>query len=215
MDDKKLRQDIIDALDWDPSVDSANIGVAVDDSVATLSGSVPNYAQKLAAQRIAQRVRGVAAIADEIEVRYAGSTIQTDADIAHRALQVLDWDVVLPDGAVKVKISKGYVTLSGEVNWDYQRRAAEADVRRLAGVVGVTNRIEIKSRVSPADVSQRIKDALKRDAEIEASHVQVSVTGDKVRLDGKVHSLPEQQAVHRAVWSAPGVRVVDDHVRIG
>jgi len=215
MDDKQLRQNVIDALDWDPSVDSANIGVAVDDGVVTLTGSVANYAQKLTAERIAQRIKGVTAIADEIDVHYAGSVVHTDSDIAQRAVQVLDWDVVLPDDAVKVKVSKGYVTLSGEVNWDYQRRSAEADVRKLGGVVGVINAIDIRNRVSPADVTKRIMDALKRDAEIEASHIQVSVQGSKVRLDGKVHSLPEQQAVHRAVWAAPGVQHVDDHVRIG
>jgi osmotically-inducible protein OsmY len=215
MEDKKLRKDIIDALDWDPSVDSANIGVAVDDGVATLSGAVPNYAQKLAAQRIAQRVRGVTAIADEIEVRYPGSTSHTDADIAQRAVQVLDWDIVLPDQAVKVKVSKGYVTLTGEVHWDYQRRSAEADVRKLAGVIGVINKIELRSVVSPADVSKRIKDALKRDAEVEAANIHISVADGKVRLDGKVHSLPEQQAIYRAVWSAPGVRLVENHVHVG
>ncbi len=215
MEDKKLRKDIIDALDWDPSVNSANIGVAVDDGVATLSGAVPNYAQKLAAQRIAQQVRGVTAIADEIEVRYPGSTSHTDADIAQRAVQVLDWDIVLPDQAVKVKVSKGYVTLTGEVHWDYQRRSAEADVRKLAGVIGVINKIELRSVVSPADVSKRIKDALKRDAEVEAANIHISVADGKVRLDGKVHSLPEQQAIYRAVWSAPGVRLVENHVHVG
>ena len=188
MDNKDLRQKIIDALDWDPSVDSANIGVAVDDGVAVLSGHVPNYAQKLAAERIAKRVKGVSAIAAEIEVRYPGASGQADEDIAHRAVQMLNWDVMLPDRAVQVKVSKGWVTLEGQVDWEYQRRAAEADVRKLGGVVGVTNQITLKTRVQPADVSRRIEEALKREAELEAGQVRISVLDGKVTLDGKVHS---------------------------
>lgn len=215
MDDKILRQDIIDALDWDPSVDSANIGVAVDNGVAVLSGHVPNYAQKLAAERIVKSVKGVSAIADEIAVRYPGVSSHTDEDIAHRAVQMLNWDVMLPDDVVKVKVSKGWVTLEGQLDWEYQRRAAEADVRKLSGVIGVSNLISLKTRPQPADISRRIEAALKRDAELEASQIRVSALDGKVTLDGKVHSWGERQAVERAVWSAPGVRTVEDHLRIG
>lgn len=215
MDDKKLRRDVIDALDWDPSVDSANIGVAVNDGVAVLSGHVGNYAQKLSAERIAKRVKGVTAIADEIEVRFEGELTHTDDDIAARAVRVLSWDVMLPDNVVAVKISKGWVTLSGELEWDYQRRAAEADVRKLGGVKGITNEITLKPRLTSTDVSQRIENALKRDAEVEAARVHVSVADGKVRLEGKVHSWHEREAVERAAWAAPGVKAVEDHVLIG
>lgn len=215
MQDKALRQDIIDALDWDPSVDSANIGVAVDNGVAVLTGHVPNYAQKLAAERIAKGVKGVSAIAAEIEVRYPGAPRHSDEDIAHRAVQMLNWDVMLPDDAVKVKVSKGWVTLEGQLDWEYQRRAAEADIRKLAGVIGVSNQIGLKTRVQPADISHRIEAALKRDAELEARQVRISALDGKVTLDGKVHSWREREAVERAVWSAPGVRKVEDHLSIG
>lgn len=214
MNDKTLRQDIIDALDWDPIVDSANIGVAVDKGVAVLSGHVPNYAQKFAAQRIVKRVKGVSAIADEMEVRYPGAPGHTDEDIAHHAIQMLNWDVMLPDDTVKVRVSKGWVTLEGELEWEYQRRAAEADVRKLGGVIGVTNAITLKARVQAVDVSHRIEAALKRDAELEAKQVRISVKDGKVTLEGKVHSWHERDAVERAAWSAPGVRTVEDHLQI-
>jgi osmotically-inducible protein OsmY len=215
MDDKQLRKDIIDALDWDPSVDSANIGVAVNNGVAILSGHISNYAQKLAAGRIAKRVKGVTAIADEIEVRFQGAATPTDEDIASHAVRMLDWDVMVPDEAIAVKVSKGFVTLTGEVDWDYQRRAAESDVRKLGGIVGVSNQITLKPKVSPQDVSHRIAAALKRDAEVEASQVHVSVLDGKVRLEGRVHSWHEREAAERAVWAAPGVRSVEDNVVIG
>lgn len=215
MDDKKLRKDIIEALDWDPSVDSANIGVAVNDGVAVISGHVASYAEKLAAERISRRVKGVTAIADEIEVRYGPSRTQTDEDIASHAVQVLRWDVSIPHDAIAVKISKGWVTLSGEVEWDHQRRAAESDVRKLRGVIGITNQIALKPKVSPADVAQRIVAALKRDAEVEAARIHVSVADGEVRLEGKVHSWSEREAAERAAWAAPGVRAVEDHVVIG
>ena len=215
MHDKELRQDIIDALDWDPSVESANIGVAVNKGVAILSGHVPNYAQKYAAQRIVKSVKGVSGIADELEVRYPGFVGQTDEDIAHRAIQVLDWDVVLPAGAVKVRVSKGWVTLEGQLDWDFQRRAAEANIRRLGGVLGVTNEITLKTRVQPQDVVRRIEAALKRDAELEARQIRVSAVDGKVTLDGTVHSWRERDAIERAVWSAPGVRSLSDNLHVG
>jgi len=215
MDDKKLRQDVVDALDWDPSIDSANVGVAVNGGVVVLTGHLPSYAQKLAAQSVARRTKGVRAIADEIEVRYDGSLVKTDEEIAAQALKLLDWDVTIPMGAVKVKVAKGWVTLTGELEWEYQRRAAEADIRKLGGVLGVINSITLKRRVTPADISQRIHQALKRDAELEASHVQVTVKDGRVKLDGKVHAWHEREAIERAVWSAPGVVGVDDHLQVG
>jgi osmotically-inducible protein OsmY len=215
MDDKILRQNIIYELDWDPSIDSADIGVAVDRGVATLTGHVPNYAQKFAAETAVKRVKSVKAIAEEIKVHYPGAVAHTDEDIAHRALSVLKWDVLLPKDAVQVTVENGWVSLSGEVGWDYQRRAAADDVRKLFGVIGVTNQIDVKPHLSPIDVSQRIQNALSRGAEIEAKAVRVSCEGGKVRLEGTVHSLRERDAVERAAWAAPGVRSVEDRVLIG
>ena len=213
MNDKTLRQDVIDELNWDPSIDSANIGVAVDNGVVTLTGHVANYAQKFAAEKAAQRVKGVKALAQDIEVRYAGVQAHADDQIAARAVSVLDWDVIVPN-AVKVKVSQGWITLSGEVDWEYQRRTAEADMRKLAGVKGVSNTITIKARVLPSDVSTKIHDALRRYADLEASGVRISIDAGKVKLEGKVHSWRERNAIEQAAWAAPGVKAVDDRVMI-
>ncbi len=212
--DKLLRQTVVDALDWDPSVDSAHIGIAVTDGVVTLSGHVPNYAQKLEAERTARSVRGVKAIAQEIDVHYPGAVPFTDEQIAAHAVEVLTWDVLLPLDAVKVKVAKGWITLSGEVDWDYQRRAAEADVRRLKGVIGVINQVMLKTRVSPSDVRVLIEDAFKRGAGLEATSVQVNVADGKVTLSGKVHTWRERDTAERAAWAAPGVRSVEDQIAI-
>ncbi|MFI4974371.1 MAG: BON domain-containing protein [Caulobacterales bacterium] len=214
MDDKTLRQQVIDELDWDPSVDAASIGVTAAAGIVTLSGHVASYAEKLRAEAAAKRVKGVHAIAEEIEVRLDCAPRHSDQEVAHHALEALDWDVMLPSAAIQLKVAHGWVTLSGELDWEYQRRAAEADVRKLSGVVGVTNAITLRPKFTPADVSQRIRDALERDAELESRAIQVSVTGDRVRLDGAVHTWRERDAVERAAWSAPGVRAVEDHVRV-
>lgn len=215
MDDKIIRQHVIDALDWDPSVDSAAIGVAVNTGVAVLTGHVSDYAQKLTAVRIARGVKGVSAIADEIEVRFANAIAPTDEDIAGRAANLLKWDVAVPSGAVQVKVSKGWIYLTGQVDWNYQRGAAESDMRRLVGVKGVTNAIDLTPRATPEDVTRRIHDAMEREANIDAGRVTVSVAGGKARLDGKVHSWFERDVIERAAWSAPGVHAVEDHVQVG
>ena len=215
MNDKHIRQDIIDELDWDPSIDSANIGVAVDNGVATLTGHLSNYAQKFAAERAAQRVRSVRAVAGEIEVRFPGAVKHDDEQIAGQAASVLSWDVLLPKGAIKVKVSKGFVTLTGEVDWEYQRRAAELDVHKLPGVTAISNQVSIKLRVSPADIRTRIEGALKRDAYLEADGVKIVVDSGRVKLEGKVRTWRERGAVERAAWAAPGVRMVEDHLAVG
>jgi len=212
MDDKFIRQSVVEALDWDPAVDAANIGVAVENGVAVMSGHVATYAEKVAAVAIARRIMGVTAIADELEVYR--SKPHSDAEIAARAVRILDWDVAVPPD-VSVHVSKGWVTLSGEFEWDYQRRAAEADVRKLGGVVGVINAITLKPRVSPVDVARRIERALQRDASLEASRVQIDVEDGKVTLKGGVRSWRERQAAERAAWSAPGVTKVEDRLFIG
>lgn len=214
MDDWKLRKDVMDELDFEPSIDSAAIGVSAKAGVVTLSGHVPNYAQKIAAERAARRVKGVKAIALEIEVRYPDQAKTADDEIAKRALDILRWDALVPPGAVQVVVDKGWVTLSGAVDWQYQKRAAEEDVRRLSGVVGVANSIAIKPAVQVADVKQKIEDALKRHAEIESEGIKVTVQGGRVRLDGKVDNWEEREAAENAAWSAPGVTAVDDHLQV-
>jgi osmotically-inducible protein OsmY len=213
MDDKTLRQQLIDELDFEPSIDSANIGVAVDDGVVTLTGHAPTYAQKTMAANVAKRIKGVRAIVQEIDVRppFAG---EGDEDIARRALNVISWDVTIPRDAIKVQVAHGFVTLTGEVDWDYQRRAAEHDVRKLSGVVGVANAIAIKAKTDEGDIKRRIEDALERNADIEASGVSVEVKDGRVILQGKVRAWYERDVLERAAWSAPGVKSVEDHITV-
>jgi osmotically-inducible protein OsmY len=216
MNDKELRNNVIDELEFEPSIDASSIGVAAENGVVTLTGHVSSYWQKSAAERAVWRVKGVKAIAEEIEVRFSTDKKRGDDQIAQRAVDLLDWDASVPDGAIRVKVHDGWVHLEGEVNWQFQRQAAEADVRKLSGVVGVTNNISLKQTVQTPDVRKRIEDALKRHAEVEAAKISINVLGNgSVKLEGKVDSWDERRAVERAVWSTPGVRTVDDRISIG
>lgn len=214
MDDKTLRQSVIEELDWEPSVDSAQIAVTVHNGIVTLGGHVPTYAQKIAAANVVRRVRGVKGVAQEIEVVF-GATVDSDESIAQRAVNLLNWNVTIPRDAVKVQVSQGYVTLSGQVDWDFQRSAAEIEIRKLAGVAGVTNSISLKPRADGGDIKLRIEKALERSAEIEAKGIKVSVVDGRVVLDGKVRAWYERDVAERAAWGAPGVRAVEDHVTVG
>ena len=215
MNDKQLRQHVIDELDFEPSVDSSDIGVTAENGVVTLSGHVPNYNQKLAAERAAWRVRGVKAIAEKIEVRFPTAEKINDDEIAQRALNMLAWSTTIPRDAIKVKVQQGWVTLSGQVNWQFQRLAAEAGIRKLSGVKGISNDITLVQAVQPTDVKERIVGALKRHAEVEANRIHVDVRPNgTVKIDGQVDNWDERQAVERAVWSTPGVSAVEDHIQI-
>jgi len=215
MNSKQLRQTVIDELEFEPRVDAATIGVAVENGVVTLSGHVPSYAAKLSAERAARRVKGVHAIAQEIEVRYASDKNTADDEIAKRAISIIKWDAMTPANAIQVTVQKGWVTLSGEVEWQYQRKAAEDAVRRLSGVNGVFNSITLKPTVNVPDIKKKIEDALSRHAKVEAQAIRVTVRdGNKVSLEGKVESWDERQAVEDAAWSAAGVQSVDDRLTI-
>lgn len=214
MNDLELRQFVVDELEFEPSLDAANIGVAADSGVVTLTGYVTDYSQKLAAERAAWRVKGVKAIAQEIEVRLPGHVRNSDDEIAERALNILAWSAV-PAKDLRVKVANGWITLTGQVDWNYQRDAAEREVRKLSGVVGVINDIELKPSARMVDVKQKIEDALQRHAEVEARKIKVEIRGaGSVCLEGEVDSWDERKAVERAVWSAPGVRSIDDRLRI-
>ena len=215
MTDKYLRQIIVDELEFEPSFDAANIGVAVDNGVVTLTGHVASYAAKIAAERAVERVKGVRAIAGNIQVRYPGHKQTADDEIAARAVAILGWNVQVPEDSVKVKVEKGWIELTGEVDWQFQRVAAESAVLELSGVVGVTNFIEVRPKVAPGDVKQKILDALKRQAELEADAIRVDVTDGKVVLEGNVKGWYERGVAERAAWSAPGVKAVQDHLAIG
>lgn len=213
--DTQLQQDVLDELDFEPSVNAAHIGVTAKNGVITLSGHAASYAEKIAAEEAARRVKGVHAIAQEIEVRYPSDKKTSDDEIAARALSVLRWNAVVPYEAVQIKVQDGWVTLLGEVEWQFQRVAAESGIRRLSGVAGVINQITLKSRIEAKDVESKIEEALKRSAEIEARGIHVSsLGGGKVALEGKVHDWQEREAVKRAAWSAPGVLAIEDRLQI-
>lgn len=215
MSDIALRQDIIDELEFEPRVNAAHIGVVVDKGVVTLSGYVSSYAEKLAAEKAVKRVRGVHAIAEEIEVRFPSDKKTADDEIASRAVSILRWSSVVPPNSVMIKVQDGRVNLSGQVDWQFQRSAAEAEIRRLSGVVGVMNSITIKPHVKPVDIKRKIEAALRRHAEIEAEGIRVTVEdGGRVGLEGLVHDWREREAIKDAAWSAPGVVRVDDRLRL-
>ena len=217
MTDAQLRQNIIDELEFDPSFDGAHIGVAVDKNVVSLSGHVGSYAEKVAAIAAARRVKGVHAIAENIEVRYPNQKQTADDQIAKRAADILDWDVLVPKGSVDVLVQDGWVTLTGQVKWNYNKAAAEEDVRKLSGVHGVTNNIVIRhDNVDSSAVREKIESALKRRAELEAKGIRVFVKGgNTVILEGKVGNWDGGRAAEHAAWSAPGVAAVEDRLTIG
>jgi osmotically-inducible protein OsmY len=209
--DAQIQTDVIQELKWDPSVTHEHIGVAVSDGIVTLSGTVPNYIEKFAAEKAAQRVAGVKAVVEKIEVKVPGSFHKDDEDIAKAIINQFRWHAQVPDEMVKASVEKGWVELTGEVEWEYQRRAAEKVVRGLTGVRGLTNKVTIKARVAqPAEIKNKIEQALKRAAEREAEHLNIEVRGSRVLLSGKVRSFAELRDVRGAAWSAPGVTSVDD-----
>jgi len=215
MDDKVLRNQVLAALDWEPSIDSAGIAVSAKDGVVTLAGHVRTYVEKLKAEQVVRHVRGVRAIAEELEVRPLHTHTRSDDEIAKRAVDILNWDVMVPNEAVQVKVQEGWVTLTGDVDWQYQRTAAEDDIRKLGGVLGVTNLVTIRPRAHGEDIKKRIEEALKRNALIEANNIRIDVEGGKVTLQGRVHTWYERDVLETAVWAAPGVHSVDDRVTVG
>jgi osmotically-inducible protein OsmY len=214
MSDRTLKLAVEDELTWEPSIDAEHIGVTAEGGVVTLTGHVGNYTEKIIAERAAKRVKGVRAIAQEIEIRLPNDKKTSDDQIAKRALDIIAWDSTIPKDRVQVKVQGGFVTLSGEVDWHYQRTDAEYAVRKLEGIKGLSNEIKVKPRVQASDVKHRIESALKRNAEWEASSIKVSVMDGRVTLDGKVKALYERDLAERTAWSAPGVISVEDHISI-
>ena len=213
MEDKALKTLVEDELQYQPSVDAADIGVRVENGIVHLDGNVATFAQKAAVENAVKRVKGVRGYVEDLVVRPRGDTYSDDA-IAARVANLLEWDVTLPKDVIKVKVEGGAVTLSGQVPWAYQRTSAEAGIRRLAGVRALINTITIKPHVEAVDIKRRIEDALERQAEVESNRISVTVDGGKVRLDGKVRAWFERDIIERAAWSAPGVQAVDDRVTI-
>jgi len=214
MDDKQLRMDILDELDFEPSLDAADLGVAVDGGIVSLSGHVRSYSEKVTAIDIVEAVLGVRAIADEIEVRPIGTHVSADDEIAKRVANTLKWNNAVPETRIRVTVRHGRVTLDGEVEWHFQSDAAVRAVRGLIGVVDIDNRITVRPTVQPDDVSKLIRKALMRDAEMDASGIRVMVEEGTVTLEGRVRSLGERRSAERAAWSAPGVSSVVDHLTV-
>lgn len=212
--DTQLKKDVSDELEWDPSINAANIGVAVHNGVVTLSGHIQTFAEKAAIERVVQRIDGVKAMALELDVKLAPGHQRSDTEIAESARVAMQSQALVPADKITLKVEHGWVTLNGEVEWDYQRINAERTAHALLGVVGVTNRITLKSRTVPSDVSNRIRDALARQAEREAKSIDVTVTGSTATLRGSVHSWAERNAAQGAAWAAPGITMVVNEIRV-
>jgi osmotically-inducible protein OsmY len=213
--DSDLQRDVIAELKWEPSVNAAHIGVEVSDGVVTLAGHVDSYAEKADSARAAQRVAGVRAVAVEMDVKLSPEGVRNDADIARSAENVVQWRTFLPEDSVKVSVERGWITLSGEVQWEYQRQAAGEGVRYLMGVTGVSNQIGIKPAVSlSGSVKADIEAALRRRAQSDSQHISVEVRGHEVTLGGTVHSWSERDLATHSAWGTPGVRKVVDNITV-
>jgi osmotically-inducible protein OsmY len=212
--DLELRQDVLDELEFEPSVNAAHIGVTANKGVVTLTGFVTSYAQKAAAERAARRVKGVKAIAEEIEVRLPSHTKRADDEISARAVDILKWQVGHPADRITVRVEKGMVTLGGEVDWQFQKADAEYAMHKLTGVIHVANQIRVTSPIQAREVKETIQKALQRSAEVEASGITVQAECSRVVLSGKVRTWYERDIAERAAWSAPGVTEVQDHLTI-
>jgi osmotically-inducible protein OsmY len=212
--DHQIQQAVTDELSWEPSVISAHIGVRAEAGIVTLSGQVTNYAQKHAAETAVRRVRGVKAVVEEIEVRLPLETKRTDEEIAAAAIDRLGWDVTIPKEAIQVQVENGWVTLTGDVDWYFQKNNAGKELRHLFGVTGFTNQIKIKPRLDVASISDDITHALHRSWYFDDKAVRVSAHGGVVRLTGSVHLPHEKHLAAVAAWSAPGVTGVENDIAV-
>jgi osmotically-inducible protein OsmY len=212
--DEQIQREVLAELSWEPRIRPNEIGVVVKDGVVTLTGWVDSYTKRWAAEEAAHRVRGVKAVANEIEVRLPGAAERTDTDIAAAAVHALRADVFVPADKIDVTVSKGFVTLRGTVDWQFQKEDAEKVIRRLPGVKGVLNSLTVKPPMTPSDLKKKIEEALVRSAQTDAARITVEVHGSKVILRGIVRSWAEKQEAERTAWSAPGVTEVDNRITV-
>lgn len=212
--DKELQRDVMAELAWEPRVNATEIGVSVESGVVILNGTVKNYPEKWAAENAAERVKGVKAVTDEITVKLPGDSERNDTDIARAAVNALEWNSAIPRNRVKVLVEKGWITLEGGVEFNFQRSEAETAVRYLLGVIGVTNRITVKPSISAAVVKDQIETALERAAEIDAMKIVVETHGNQVVLRGSVRTWAERDQAEHAAWAAPGVANVQNRIEV-
>ncbi|HEY0031281.1 MAG TPA: BON domain-containing protein [Bacteroidia bacterium] len=212
--DLEIQQDVMEELKWEPYLTASEIGVSVRKGVVTLSGIVDTFAKKVLAEKAALRVAGVKAVAEDIEVEPVSDGIKNDTEIAEAVMHALKWNSAVQEEKIKVKVENGWVTLEGEVQWEFQRNTIKAAVEPLVGVVGISNYIDIRPEVKAEDVKRQINSAFHRSATVDAENVKISVNGSKVVLSGKVRSYSEKQDAEDAAWAAPGVITVENNIEV-
>jgi osmotically-inducible protein OsmY len=210
--DSEIERDVKDELQWDPELDASDIAISVKDGVVTLAGFVRSYTDKYEAEAAAKRVAGVVGLANDIEIRMPSVDQRPDPDIARDAVAAIKFQLPVSHDKIKVIVKNGWVTLEGDVEWQFQKTTAENAVRSLKGVLGVVNSIHVKPRAQASDIKRKIQDALKRSAEIDANRIKVDTNGSEVILKGTVRSWFEREEAERVAWSAPGVTTVDDRI---
>jgi len=212
--DLEIQKNVMEELKWEPFLNASEVGVAVKNGVVTLSGTVDSYAKKISAEKAAKRVMGVKAVAEDIEVKLVSGTKKNDTEVAETVLNTLKWHSAVEENKIKIKVENGWVTLEGEVEWEFQRNAAKTAIEGLTGVLGIFNNIKIKPTITATDIKQKINSAFHRSATIDSEKIMVNVMGSKVVLSGKVKSYAEKKEAENAAWFAPGITQVDNQIEI-
>jgi len=212
--DAQIKEDVLDELLWQPNIDETKVGVIVEDGVVTLSGILNSYTKKVEAEKAAKNVKGVKAVALDIEVKHGSDFKKTDKEIAKAVVNALTWNTLIPEEKITIKVEDGWIYLSGELNWFYQKDAAKKSVQNLLGVKGVVNSIQIKQAVQPSQIKEKITKAFERSAQVDANKVSIIVDGHTVTLRGTVHSVAEKDEAQKAAYLAPGVYDVKNELKV-